>query len=473
MCASSFPPMGTGRMKPVSLALLAAVLAPGADWDRFRGPNGSGVSTASGLPTQFGPGRNEVWKTRLGLGHSSPVLAGDRIYVTGVEGEALLTYCLRAADGAVLWKRQAPRPRRDRFDKRNNAASPTPVAEAAHVYVFFPEFGLLSYTREGKERWRLPLGPFDNFYGMGASPILAGDLVVLVCDQTRNSFVIATGKDDGRVRWRQARPEAISGHSTPVLYRPAGGPLQILAPGSFRMDAYQAATGESLWHAGGLASEMKSVPVVDGDTVFINGYNLPENDPGRQVAVPEFGEMMRQDRNGNGRLEKDEAPEGRLRTFFAYLDLDHNGSVDGEEWRFYQQSMAAENGLLAIRAGGTIRWKYHRSIPQLPSTLLYQGILYMVGDNGVLTVLDPGTGAVSFQGRLRPVSDRIYASPVAAGGRLYFVTEAGVVVVRKPGAAHELLAVNELGEEVYATPAIGPGRLYVRTTQGLWAFGIR
>ncbi len=447
------------------------------DWPRFRGPNGTGVSATTSAPTDFGPSTNLAWKVDVPTGHSSPVLLGDRLYLTGEESGKLFTLCLRRSDGKLLWKKEAPRPRRELYDKRNNAASATPAAEPGAVYVFFPDYGLLSYTDSGTERWRLPLGPFDNYYGMGSSPIIAGDTIVLICDQRKNSFALGVNKATGSVRWRTPRAEAVSGHSTPALYQPKQGPLQVVAPGSFRMDAYQASSGEVLWYANGLASEMKSVPVVDGDMVYINGFNMPENDPGKQVAVPEFSEILRGDANKDGRISKDEMPEGRWKAMFEYLDLDHSGVLDEEEWRMFRQSMAAENGLLAIRATGrgditsshTV-WKFHRAIPQLPSTVLYQGLLYMVNDAGILTVLDPAKGEMRWQGRLRNTADRVYASPVSGAGKVYFVTESGKVVIRRAGVEHEVLGVRELGEDSYATPALADGRLYIRTVKSLYCF---
>lgn len=455
------------------LILYLLSFAAAADWPMFRGPNAAGVSSDKGLPIEFGQAKNVVWRVPLGIGHSSPVIVGDRIFLTALEEDKLFTLALRKSDGKLLWKRECPRTRRDVFDKRNNAASPSPAADEKNVYVFFPEFGMVSYTRDGVERWKLPLGPFDNFYGMGASPILADDLVILACDQKRGSFIMAAGKNDGKVRWKRDRKEAVSGHSTPVLYRPKNGPLQVLAPGSFRMEAYQASTGEPLWHQDGLASEMKSVAVVVGDTIYINGYNLPENDPGKQVAIPAFAEALATDTNKDGMLSKDEMPQGRAKSFFEYLDLNHDTKLDAEEWRFFQQGMQAENSLLAIKGGGGTVWKYHKSIPQLPSVVVYEGLLYMVNDAGILAVLDPADGNERWRGRLRTVSDRVYSSPVAADGKVYFATQSGAVVVRQAGADHTVLAVNDLGEECYATPAISDGRIYVRTTQALYAFGQR
>jgi len=182
------------------LLLLIVLLAPAAeaaDWPRFRGRNGVGIEDGGRLPAELGAARNVVWKTALPPGYSSPVLSGDRIFLTAFEGEKLLTIALDRKTGQERWRRESPRDRREKVDQRNGPASPTPVADGKSVYVFFPDYGLVSYTFAGEERWRTPLGPFSNVYGMGASPILAGDLVVLVCDQSRGSFAAGRSARSG------------------------------------------------------------------------------------------------------------------------------------------------------------------------------------------------------------------------------------------------------------------------------------
>jgi outer membrane protein assembly factor BamB len=448
------------------------------DWPRFRGPNGSGVAETNALPEAFGPARNVVWKTALPLGHSSPILAGDRVFLTAVEQNKLYTFCLSRETGQILWRRECPRNRTEPLDKLNTAASPTPASDGKNVYAFFGDFGLISYGFDGNERWRLPMGPFHNVYGMGASPIIAGDKVVLVCDQSFESFVIAIGKDDGRVRWKRTRPEALSGHSTPILYQAEGSTIQIIAPGSFRADAYALDTGETVWSTGGLPSEMKSGAVTGDGMIYFSGFNTPENDPGRQVHLPTFEEVLAtNDKDKDGRISRAEAPDERTKMYFPFIDLNQDGFLTADEWKSYIAVMTAENGLLAIRPGrGDItttglRWKYQRGIPQLPTVLLYQNVLYMINDAGVLTTLDPASGAMLKQGRLRGVADRYFASPVAADNKIFIVSQAGIVTVLKPGGGQEILAVNELDDECYATPAIADGRIYIRTRSALYCFG--
>jgi outer membrane protein assembly factor BamB len=466
----------------LSILVLAAVAASADDWSQFRGPNGTGVSNTFGLPVDFGPERNVVWKTAIPAGHSSPVLTRDRIFVTGFEGNRLFTICVDRKTGKEMWRREVPRKRTDRLLKPNNPASPSPVTDGTNVYAFFQDFGLISYDGAGKERWRVPLGPFNTFYGMGSSPILAGDNLVLACDQDTNSFLLAVDKNTGRVRWRTARPGVISGYSTPILYQPKEGALQIVIPESFQLSAYSVEDGKRVWWVRGLACEMKSIAVLDGDVIYINGWGFAENQPGRQIKIPAFEEVLPEyDKNKDGRITVAEGPDERIRnkSYFEVFDLDRDGFITASEWDIYRSMMSAENGLLAIRLGGrgdmtasSILWKYQRPVPQVPSTLLYRGVLYMVNDGGVLISFDPATGAVLKQGRLQGAVDKYFASPVAADGKVYLVSQGGAISVLKPGGEWEVLKVNKLDDECFATPAIADGRIYIRTESALYCFGL-
>ena len=472
------------RAVALSAPLLCLVLpAPAAEtivrWSRFRGPNGAGVVEARNVPTQFGPAKNLVWRTPVPPGHSSPVLQGDRLYLTGLRGSTLVTLAVDRRTGRVLWERGAPQVETRIVDKRNNPASPSPAADDSGVVVFFPDYGLIAYDTSGRERWSLPLGPFNNIYGMGASPIVVDDLVVLACDQSVGSYILAVDRRTGRARWKVQRPEAKSGHSTPVIWRGADGRNQILVPGSFLLTAYDAGTGRKVWWVGGLSFEMKSTPVIGGDTIYVNGYGAPVNDPGNKVSVPPAAEVWKTaDADGNGVLSKAEFPRVTPAFWFEVADLDTNGTLDRDEWAYYRAALESENGMLAIRLGGSgdmtdtaIRWKYQRSVPQLPSPLLYGGTLYMINDNGIITMLDPDSGALIKQGRLAGAPGPHFASPVAADGHIFFTSEAGVIAVVPPGRDLTPAAVNDLGEDTYATPALADGRIYVRTIAALYAFG--
>jgi outer membrane protein assembly factor BamB len=470
-------------------ALAPLPLASAEDWLQFRGPNGSGVSASKGLPLEFGPQRNVVWKTELPPGHSSPVLTNNRIFVTAhtkeKESYKLLVLGLDRATGKVLWQREVPRTKQGRLQNVNGPASPSPVTDGTNVYVFFQEFGLLSYDAAGKERWRLPLGPFNIFYGFGASPILVDDKVILPVDQDNpSSYLIAVDKNTGKVRWKVERDTVISGYSTPTIYQPKQGPKQIVIPESFQLSAYSVADGKRVWWVRGLACEMKSIASQDGEHLYINGWGFPQNQPGQQVATIAWEEALpKYDKNGDKLIAKTEVTGGdkidkMLTWAFEAFDMDRDEKLNPKDWEVFRAMMASENGLLAIKLGGVgdqsataIRWRYTKPVPQVPSTLLYKGVLYMINDSGILLSFDPATGNVIKQGRLHGAIDKYFSSPVAADDKVFLIGQGGQVSVLKAAGDWEVLKVNELDDECFATPAIADGRIYIRTRSAMYCFG--
>ena len=484
-------PAHLDRITPLLvLAILACALADARaeDWARFRGPNGTGVSTAAGLPVILDPARN-VWKTVLPPGHSSPVLTPDRIFVTAHQAEARLVLCLDRRSGAILWRREVPRVHTGRLENVNGPASPSPVTDGRNVYAFFQDFGLISFADDGRERWRLPLGPFNTFYGFGASPILVDDSLILAVDQDKGSYLLAVDKAPGRIRWKVDRPDVISGYSTPTVYQPKQGPKQVLLPESFQLSAHQVSDGKRVWWVRGLPCEMKSVASLDGEHLYINGWGFPQNQPGQQVPTVPFEQgLSKYDRNGDGRIARPElagaeaagdAMGRMLHAAFEAFDLDRDHSLDAQDWRVFRAMMASENGLIGITLGGqgdmtdtAIRWRYQRPVPQVPSTLLYQGVLFMVNDSGILISFDPATGRVIKQGRLVGAIDKYFASPVAGDGKVYLASQDGTVSVVEARGEWNVLAVNALGDEVFATPVIADdGRIFIRTRGALFCFG--
>ena len=465
----------------VLLAMMTvAAAASDTDWSRFRGPNGSGISATKNLPTEFGPEKNVIWKVDLPQGYSSPIIHDNRIFLTALRDQTLVTIAVDRTTGKVLWERAAPRSRTEKLDKRNRPAAASAATDGEHVAVFFGDYGLITYDVNGKELWKQPLGPFNNIYGMGASPIIVGDKVILSCDQSTNSFIAAWNKKTGKEVWRTPRTEARSGHSTPIVWTPRGGRPQILLPGSFLLGAYDPADGKRLWWVGGLSFEMKSTPVIHGDTLYINGFGSDENNVGSQIQVMTTIEAFeKHDANKDGQFTREELPSQHARRYFSFMDLNGDKLMSRDEWDYYKAAMESENGMLAIRLGGSgdmtaksVRWKYHRGIPQLPSPLVYEKVLYMVNDNGgILTMLDPESGKLLKQGRLPGGSDTFYASPVAGDGKVYIASEKGHVFVLPPGPTIEPIAVNDLQDGIYATPALVDGRIYLRTLNTLYCFG--
>ena len=498
------------KIKNVAVVLFITVstftIAIAEDWSQFRGPNGTGVSTTTGLPTEFGPSKNLVWKTALPPGHSSPVLTRDRIFVTAYakvetraqqnahptqtspiekENYKLFVIALDRQTGKILWQREVPRKIIGRLQNVNNPASPSPVTDGTNVYVFFQEFGLISYTADGKERWRRPLGPFNMFYGFGASPILVDDKVILPVDQDfPSSYLLAVDKNNGRVRWKVDRPVVISGYSTPIVYQPKVGPKQIVVPESFQLSAYSVADGKRVWWVRGLACEMKSIASHDSEYLYINGWGFPQNQPGQQLKTISWEEALpRYDKDNDKLIAKTEIAgtekmDKMLSAAFEAFDMNRDEKLNPKDWEVFRAMMASENGLLAIKMGGTgdqtanaIRWRYTKPVPQVPSTLLYKGVLYMINDSGILLSFDPATGNVIKQGRLHGAIDKYFSSPVAADDKVFLIGQGGQVSVLKASGDWEVLKVNELDDECFATPAIADGRIYIRTRSAMYAFG--
>jgi outer membrane protein assembly factor BamB len=475
----------------VTLLVTLGVAAHGSEnWTRFRGPNGTGVSDATNLPVSFGPATNVRWKTPLPPGHSSPVVTSSRIFLTAHTPEKtdfrLFVIALDRSNGRELWRREVPRRQKGRQENVNGPASPSPVTDGTNVYTFFQDFGLISFDPDGNERWRTPLGPFNMFYGFGASPILADDVLLLPVDQDTDSYLLAVDPATGRERWKVSRPHVISGYSTPTVYRPAGGGAQVLVPESFQLTAYSIKDGSKLWWVRGLACEMKSVASLDAGTLYVNGWGFRQNQAGEQIPTVSFEDgLKRYDKNGDGLVGRDEVvgdePMDRmLSPKYGYDAFDGNrdGLLNAAEWAVFRAMLASENGLLAIRLGGqgdmtdqAIRWKYRRPVPQVPSTLLYRNVLFMVNDSGILVSFDPETGTVLKQGRLKGAIDKYFASPIGADGKVWLVSQDGTVSVVSAAAQWEILAVNALEDEVFATPVPADGELLIRTKSALYAFG--
>ena len=474
----------------LNIIILLIALTPfvSDEWSQFRGPNGSGVSETKGLPTEFGPTKNVLWKTALPAGHSSPVLTRDRIFVTAHNSDKLFVICLDRATGKILWQREVSRSRAGRLQNVNGPASPSPVTDGSNVYVFFQDFGMISFDANGKERWKLPLGPFNMFYGFGASPILVDDKIILPVDQDNPaSFLIAVDKNTGKVRWKIDRPTVISGYSTPIVYQPPQGPKQIVVPESFQLSAYSVADGKRVWWVRGLACEMKSIASHDSEYLYINGWGFPQNQPGKQVPTISFEEgLAAYDKDKDHVITKAEVEAAHgtammdkmLVAAFEAFDTDRDEKLNAKDWEVFRSMMSAENGLLAIKMGGqgdqtanAIRWRYTKPVPQVPSTLLYQGVLYMINDSGILISFDPATGNVIKQGRLHGAIDKYFSSPVAADDKVFLIGQGGQVSVLKAAGDWQVLAVNELDDECYATPAIADGHIYIRTRSALYSFG--
>lgn len=460
-----------------ALHLILASVLLAADWPQFRGVNSSGVSTDTGLPVEMNPTTNVVWKTELPPGHSSPVLVGDSIFLTAADDEKLWVFALDRSSGRIKWRREVPRPRKEELHKSNSSASPSAVSDGKNVYAFFTDFGLISFGPDGNERWRMPLGPFNNPMGMASSPVLSGNKLLQVCDQEEGSYFLAIDKDSGKTIWRAERPEFARGFSTPLLYQPPAGPQEVIIAGSFQLTSYEVDTGKRVWWTNGLTWQLKPTPVMTRDMIYVQGW-AGNSDAGQQETVQPFEDAVRQmDADRDGLIAQSEIADPNLKKDWRQMDLDNDGKLNERDWRMYQARRGAVNALIAFKLGGkgdvtssALVWKYHKSLPNVPSPLLYKSVIYMLKEGGILTALDPVNGSVLKQGRLMGALGQYFASPVAADDKIYALSEDGKLSVLKPGPEWEVLKVNDLDDSCHATPAIADGRLYVRTRSALYCF---
>jgi len=233
--------------------------------------------------------------------------------------------------------------------------------------------------------------------------------------------------------------------------------------------------------------EMKSIASHDNEYLYINGWGFPQNQPGKQVPTISFEEgLAAYDKDKDRMITKAEISaaggttkmDKLLVAAFEAFDMNRDEKLNDKDWEVFRAMLASENGLLAIKMGGqgdqtanAIRWRYTKPVPQVPSTLLYQSVLYMINDSGILISFDPATGNVIKQGRLHGAIDKYFSSPVAADDKVFLIGQGGQVSVLKAAGEWEVLAVNELDDECYATPAIADGRIYIRTRSALYSFG--
>ena len=463
----------------VSICLACAfVLNVSAQWPQFRGPNGSGVDTATGYPVAFSPTSNVVWKATVPYGQSSPVVVGDRVYLTATAGGKLLTIALDAASGREIWRRETQPARAHKIYKANDPSSPTPAADEDGVVVFFPDFGLAAFTRDGKDRWTVPLGPFKSFYGMAASPILAGDLAILVCDQQTGSFIVAVDRKTGKPRWKQERATAVDAYATPIVFRPASGPPQLIVLGSMRLDSYALDSGDQRWWMPIGSSGAMGTIVSSGDTLFIATSGTSE------PWLPTFeAALEKNDTDKDGRLSVKEFGANKdFAEHFGFFDHDGNMFITANEWAVMRSYGIGEFGAVAIRPGDArgkldpkagVLWRFQKNLPYIPAPLLYQDVFYMVKDGGIVTALDTASGKPLKEGRSPNALGEYYASPIAADGKIFLANTEGKITVLKAGAQWEVLGVNDLGEEIHATPALSGGRIYVRTRSSIYCFGTK
>lgn len=469
----------------LAITALAHATVDAADWPQFRGPGSLGQAPADARPPRvFSPETNVAWRIPLPTGNSSPVLAGDRLFVTAFAREQgeLLTLALDARTGRELWRRAlAPNRVEEVHRSLGSPASATPVVDASRLFVHFGSFGLAAYSLDGTELWKRPLPTTETEYGASSSPIIAGDLVIQLLDQDGGSHLLAVRKSDGAIAWRVDRPEMRRGFGTPVLWTHHGR-TDLVVPGTIFMTGLDPVTGTERWRVDGLARITCTSPIVHGDTLFAASWTTG-GDRGRdRIELPAFDEVLKgNDRDADGRLAYTELPAGPASERKKHLDGNRDGFVERAEW----ESMAGifrsvENQAWALRAGpdgavstNGVLWRFKRGLPYVASPTVADGAVYLVKNGGFLTRLDATTGRADYQEERLPGTGDYYASPLLADGHLYVASQQGMVSVVKAGPRFELVHKTDLGEPIHASPVPNGPLLYIRTRDSLFAFGQR
>jgi outer membrane protein assembly factor BamB len=458
---------------------LALAAYAGPDWPRFRGPNGSGIQPDQQLPAEIGKNRNVVWTQKTPKGNSSPIVVGGRIWITGHEGDDRLLLCFDAATGAPVWRRAVKKAFVEPPNPMNGPTTPTPATDGHAIFVFFPDLGLIAWDFDGKERWRVPMGPFGGVQGMAASPVYAEGNVILQIDTPEQAYVQAFDSATGKSVWKKERPLGFLGsYATPSVYRPKSGPVQIVVAGAVELTGYQASTGERLWWVRGVTTAPANLPLIAGDSVYTME---PVGD-----AAPPFKQMLSQyDKNKNGQIELSEISGDSLNDKIMYrifkavdkVTGNDDGVVTEQEWN--KAFAIVGGGLVRTRLGGkgdlsgsSVMWRYTKGLPYVTAPLLYDNILYVVRNGGVVATIDPETGKLIKESRLKDAIGDYYAQPVAGDGKIYFVSKDGKATIIRPGAEWEQLSTADLDEQVIATPAIADNRIYIRTEGTLYCFGV-
>jgi outer membrane protein assembly factor BamB len=459
-----------------SLALLLGN-AVAANWPQFRGPGGLGIGTGN-PPVEMGPEKNVLWRKELAPGHSSPCIWGDKIALTALDNESLVTICLSRADGRELWRAVAPAEKVEGTHKIGSPASPTPCTDGTRLFSYFGSYGLLAYDWNGKEIWRKPLPPPVVEFGTGASPILADGKVILVADGDIGGQMLAFDAATGKEVWRTDRSEFRRSFSTPFVWKHSGGEELVVA-GALWVRGYDIQSGKERWSSRGLARVSNATPTADGESLLVSSWNVGGDEDDR-VEMEPFEPFAREhDANKDGLLSLDEFPKGKVRDRFSQMDADKDGRVTPAEYEHMRSMFAkAVNQLFAIKPGGKgditeshVLWQVSRQLPYVSSPVAVNGRVFTMKNGGLVSCYEAKSGRVIYQGQRVDAAGEYYSSAVAAGGRIYITSQRGtLVVLDATSESLKVLSRSEMGDPVFATPAVLDGVVYLRTEKHLYAF---
>jgi outer membrane protein assembly factor BamB len=438
--------------EPAAQSPVGTVAASTANWPSFRGPHASGVADGQNLPDRWSgeSGLNIAWKTLIpGLAHSSPVIWGDRLYVTSAvssradatfrhglygDGEASedrtvhrwQIYALDKRSGEIAWERTAHEgvPKDKRHIKATYANS-TPATDGRYIIAMFGSQGLFAFDMEGKPLWqkdlgRLDVGAYDApdyEWGSASSPIIHEELVIVQCDTQKDSFLMALDIATGETAWKTMR-DALPSWGTPTIY-PGAGRTELITNGSDFIHGYDPLDGRELWRLGGSSKITAPTPIFHDDLIVVANGRSPER-PIFAIRAGAAGDITLQ---------------------------------EGET------------------SNGSVAWSWVRRGPYMPTPVIYDGRLYVLGNRGNLDCYDLDSGEEIYRQQIKHGGGGFSASPVAADGKLYLPGEDGDIYVVRAGDEFELLATNSMGELLMASPALSDGMLYLRAEKHLFAIG--
>lgn len=431
------------------------------------------------LPSNFEDDAKQLWHTALPPGHSTPCVCGDAIYLTTFQAEEqeLATVAIDRRTGKIQWRQVVPTKNFEPVHATGSTATSSPACNGKQVFVFFGSYGILCYDLDGKLLWERKLGPFQDEFGAASSPILVDDKVILNEDHDIDSFMIALDQKNGEVAWKVPRTDATRSYSSPFLLE-RNGKKQILIAGSLQLAAYEPATGEKLWWYNGISRIVDSTPVIHKGMIYIATWT-PGGDPGERITMEPFGEALSKfDKNNDKMISQEELPKDSpvLDRFFR-IDLNQNKQLEEDEWNRHAVVFErAQNVAVALEPGSSgaltpqyVRWSYTRGLPTVPSSVVYDGVLTMVKDSGIVTILDIADGKMLHQIRAEGRGN-YYASLVAGDGKVYLTSESGVMTVLESGESGKILSSHDFGERIMASPVISDGVMYIRTDAGLYAY---
>jgi outer membrane protein assembly factor BamB len=443
-------------------------------WQQFRGRHGLGIDT-SGIqfPERLDVEKTLRWKAPASKGHSSPIVVGESIILTGHAGDQLITQCFQLHDGSLRWQRELTVTKLEK-SYHHGPATPTAVSDGQRIYCVFGSLGVIAYDLAGTELWRKQMEPANNLYGTAASPILVGNrLLVFLSDQTE-AKLLALDKATGHEIWNRNADGPASSWATPAVW-PQDNPQLILIYEPYHLRAISLDDGKELWSIPGLADEPIAIPQVVGNLVIVTSYNMRTNQ--EVIGLPTFAEALKEcDSNGDGKINPEESKKNKsvlsrpdadgegdhpLHSFFRMLDENRDLQIEAAEWPRLQNwvdSFNHANGFIGLRmvnarSAPEMIWRAETGVPECPTSLTVRDGLFAVRNGGVVTFLNLADGKTLFRKRVAP-GGPYYASPILADGKIFLASARGEVSVLSAEIPFKVLSKADLGEPIWATPAL-------------------